>query len=95
MKDPYIRSQDYAKICRDCNAEEDGGTVLQWCNDLGVCFCRQEEEKLEDYVILNPNWITNAIYTIIFNKQDTLRNGLISHKEIFQILKSGTSRKVR
>ena len=93
MKTPYIRSQQYAEICRDCSAEEDGVTVLNWCNDLGVCFCRQDDE-LQDYVILNPNWITNAIYTIIFNKQDTVRNGLISQKEIFRILKSGTSRKV-
>ena len=93
MKAPYINSQKYAEICRDCNAEEDGGTVLQWCNDLGVCFCRQDDE-LQDYVILNPNWITNAIYTIIFNKQKSVCNGLISQKEIFQILKSGTSRKV-
>ena len=93
MKTPYIRSQQYAEICRDCSAEEDGITVLNWCNDLGVCFCRQDDE-LQDYVILNPNWITNAIYTIIFNKQDTVRNGLISQKEIFRILKSNTSRKV-
>ena len=93
MKTPYIRSQQYAQICRDCSAEEDGGTVLQWCNDLGVCFCRQDDE-LQDYVILNPNWITNAIYTIIFNKQKSVCNGLISQKEIFQILKSGNSRKV-
>lgn len=93
MKTPYIRSQQYAEICRDCSAEEDGGTVLQWCNDLGVCFCRQDDE-LQDYVILNPNWITNAIYTIIFNKQKSVCNGLISQKEIFQILKSGNSRKV-
>ena len=93
MKTPYINSQKYAEICRDCSAEEDGGTVLQWCNDLGVCFCRQDDE-LQDYVILNPNWITNAIYTIIFNKQKSVCNGLISQKEIFQILKSGNSRKV-
>lgn len=93
MDKPYIRGERYAEICRECNAEEDGVTVLNWCNDLGVCFCRQEDE-LKDYVILNPNWITNAIYTIIFNKQDTVHNGLISHKEIFGILNSDSSKKV-
>ena len=93
MDKPYIRGERYAEICRDCDAEKDGVTVLNWCNDLGVCFCRQEDE-LKDYVILNPNWITNAIYTIIFNKQETVRNGLISHKEIFGILNSDSSKKV-
>lgn len=93
MDKPYIRGEQYTEICRDCDAEKDGVTVLNWCNDLGVCFCRQDDE-LKDYVILNPNWITNAIYTIIFNKRETVHNGLISHKEIFGILNSDSSKKV-
>lgn len=94
MEAPYIRSSDYERICRDCDVVSGGNGLLSWCNDLGVCFCR-EDKQLKDYVILRPEWITNAIYTILFNKQDTVRNGLISLNEIFDLLNSEDSLQVQ
>lgn len=93
MKDPYIRGGKYEEICRDCGVEKDGESLLNWCNDLGVCF-RREDKRLKDYVILRPEWITNAVYTIIFNKRDAVHNGLISWEDIFDLLTSPGSRQV-
>ena len=73
--------------------EKDGESLLNWCNDLGVCF-RREDKRLKDYVILRPEWITNAVYTIIFNKRDAVHNGLISWEDIFDLLTSPGSRQV-
>lgn len=87
LKTPYIRSDDYEKICRDCGLEKGGESLLNWCNDLGVCFCRQDF-RLKDYVILRPEWITNAIYTILFNRRDTVRNGMISQEDIDALLRN-------
>lgn len=94
METPYIRSSDYERICRDCDVIAGGNRLLSWCNDLGICFCR-EDKQLKDYVILRPEWITNAIYTILFNKQDTVRNGLISLNEIYDLLNSEDSLQVQ
>ena len=94
MEAPYIRSSDYERICQDCNVTVGGNGLLSWCNDLGVCFCR-EDKQLKDYVILRPEWITNAIYTILFNKRDTVRNGLISLNEISDLLNSSESLQVQ
>jgi len=94
MEEPYIFSRDYERICRECGVEEGGENLLNWCNDLGVCF-RREDKRLRDYVILRPEWITNAIYTIIFNKRESVRNGLISLEDVFDLLTADESRRVR
>ena len=95
LRTPYIRSGDYEKICADCGVEQDGATVLNWCNDLGVCFCRPDF-RLRDYVILNPDWITNAIYTILFNRRETVQNGMISQEDIDALLRNdGRQKKVK
>ena len=87
LKTPYIRSEDYEKICRDCGLEKGSKSLLNWCNDLGVCFCRQDF-RLKDYVILRPEWITNAIYTILFNHRETVCNGMISLESIDALLRN-------
>lgn len=93
MEEPYIHSRDYQRICQNCKVEKGGESLLNWCNDLGVCF-RREDKNLKDYVILRPEWITNAVYTIIFNKRDAVRNGLISLEDIFDLLTAKESRQV-
>lgn len=93
MTEPYIRSREYGQICRKCEVDTGGEGLLNWCNDLGVCFCRQDD-RLKDYVILRPDWITNAIYAILFNKRDQVRNGLIDLHEIYRLLNSDETRRV-
>lgn len=62
--------------------------MLHWFNDLGVsfCFCDENDYALEDYVILRPDWITNALYIILFNECEGAINGLIPHKSIYHLL---------
>lgn len=92
MGEPYIRSREYGKICARCEVDSGGASLLNWCNDLGVCFCRQDD-RLKDYVILRPDWITNAIYAVLFNKRDKVKNGLIDLAEMFRLLNSNETRK--
>lgn len=92
MDEPYIRSREYGKICARCEVDSGGEGLLNWCNDLGVCFCRQDD-RLKDYVILRPDWITNAVYAVLFNKRDKVKNGLIDLSEMFRLLNSDETRK--
>ena len=93
MEKPYIRRAEYLDICRECDVEQNGELLLNWCNDLGVCY-RREDRRLQDYVILRPEWITNAVYTILSNKWDRVRNGILSLEDIFDLLISERSRQV-
>lgn len=88
IQTPYIFSDAYEQLCRDCEVNEHQVHLLEWFNDLGVSFCQCQDYKLRDYVILRPDWMTNAIYTILFNKREEVENGMISLEEIDRLLNS-------
>ena len=90
MPQYYIKSDEFERYCAECGVTDDERTrmiLLQRFNELGVSF-HYGARKLKDFVILRPDWITNAIYTIIFNKSDDVENGLISHDAIYDLLSS-------
>lgn len=86
MKTSYIFNDAYTELCQNCGVTENRENLLEWFNDLGVSFCHCRDYKLKDYVILRPDWITNAIYTILFNKRNEIDNGMISLNEISRLL---------
>ena len=90
METHYIMGSDYREICRECQVDKNQKELLHWFNDLGVSFCCDGEDDytLEDYVILRPDWITNALYILLFNPLENAENGLIPHKSIYQILRN-------
>ena len=54
--------------------------------ELGVSFCYRDSAALSNYMILRPDWITNAIYIILFNCSGEVDNGIIMHETIHQLL---------
>ena len=67
----YIDKKVYHKICNDhgIDSPQIRTWLLEWFNDLGVCFSYHQDEteknELASYKVLNPRWLTNAIYIII------------------------------
>ena len=90
METHYIMGSDYRAICQECMVDDNQKNLLHWFNDLGISFCCDGEDDyaLEDYVILRPDWITNALYIILFNKLEGARNGLIPHRTIYNLLRN-------
>lgn len=85
----YILGSQYKQICRECGVADTGRlrrSLLHWFNDLGVSVFYSGDVHLENYVILRPNWITNAIYAILFNNHPGVTNGLLSHETIFDMI---------
>lgn len=95
MKTSYISSREYEELCRRCNVMDNRENLLEWFNDLGVSFCQCHDFKLKDYVILKPDWITNAIYTILFNKRQNVENGMLTLAEINSLLNPAPDQKNR
>lgn len=89
----YILGDDYQTICEECLVDSNQKDLLQWFNDLGISFSLNNEEDygLEDYITLRPDWITNAMYIILFNWIKDSRNGLIPHKSIYHLLRNAHS----
>lgn len=88
MEGNYIHGMDYEDLCESCGVEKNREELLHWFNDLGVSFCYEGSDKLEDYVILKPEWLTNAIYIILFNKCPDTENGIIPLKAINRMLRA-------
>ena len=98
MEKPYIFGDDFQKICDECGVTDSDNIrrdLLKWFSDLGVSFCYSGSASLEDYVVLRPDWITNAIYIVLFNKAETAQNGQVSHEVIYKMLSSRDMEKYR
>lgn len=88
----YIDRQMFHELCDQYKVPADEGLrawLLTWFNDLGVCFSyhlsEDGREQSSDYKILDPMWLTSAVYKIIWEKERT-DDGLISLSEIYRIL---------
>lgn len=98
MKENYIHGDVFRKFCDECGVT---GTdtvrrgLLETFGQLGVSFCYSGSMELEKHVVLRPDWITNAIYIILFNKVHAVTNGLVSHDTIFKMLTSEDTENVR
>lgn len=91
----YLTKEDYFKICDECGMTEANSVtsfgdlriwLLDWFNDLGNCFSSHKDGK-GDFAVLNPEWLTNALYLIIYNGKMYTDSGVLSHRLIKIILK--------
>lgn len=88
MDSNYIHGGDYLKICREFHVDRNQEEMLQMFHELGISFCYRDAENkaLEDYVVLKPNWITNALYIILFNEREGGNGGLVPIRTIRNML---------
>lgn len=91
MQENYIHGDVFRKFCDESGvmgSDNIRRDLLNMFGELGVSFCYSGSARLEDYVVLRPDWITNAIYIILFNKVEAVTNGLVTHDTIYRMLSS-------
>lgn len=93
MKTHYITGSDYQSLCREAGVDSHEMNLLHWFNDLGISFYygNPEDDVLNRYVVLRPDWITNALYIILFNELRGTQNGLIPHRSIYEVLERAST----
>ncbi|MDJ0841217.1 MAG: COR domain-containing protein [Acidobacteriota bacterium] len=84
---PYISYDAYRALCRDrsLTAENQQETLLHYLHDLGVALHFPELEWL-DTQVLQPTWITNAVYTIINHRLLADGQGIFTLNQLKTIL---------
>jgi len=85
----YITGKDFKRYCDECGVtteEKVREDLLKWFSDLGVGFAYQERKPTKDWVILNPEWLTNAIYIILNNRREEVQNGVVPRSTIADLL---------
>lgn len=69
----YISLGEYLTLCQDngISNRQDKLQLSTYLHDLGMClhFQDKEDSLLFKIIILNPEWVANAIYQVLDNKQ--------------------------
>ena len=89
----YIEQDDYEDICikNGIKDSEIRQWLLEWFNDLGVCFSfhkGNDSLSLSPYKVLDPKWLLNAIYLIIYFGREKAEKGILSGSDIKDILRN-------
>jgi len=84
----FIVQDKFVDLCNenDITDEISQRTLIGFLHDLGVVLYFQDDPRLKELGILNPQWITNGIYKII-NSNDLFRNkGVLTISMLDEIL---------
>lgn len=90
----YITQRDYEKLCEECGIKDrkEIAEVLSWLNEIGVVFTYGNSKAIEnmnEFKVLRPAWVTDAIYKIINNVKTQQDKCMIIHDDIRQALCTG------
>ncbi|MCP4580155.1 MAG: GTP-binding protein [candidate division Zixibacteria bacterium] len=90
MTEDFISIDKYEKICRDEGITEKPAqdTLVDFLNDLGVILHFKDFELLDTHV-LEPRWVTEAVYKIINSEKLAECKGVLKLSYLKDILKKG------
>ncbi len=85
----YISYQYFQELCQNYGINESNSqnSLSEFLNDLGVII-HFKNLSLYNTQILNPGWITRAIYKIINSQQIQIANGRFNMKDVKSVLGS-------
>jgi len=82
-KKDYINLKEYFKICKIFGLNEERAQFLSgYLHDLGVILHFQQDKRLENTVILNPEWAAEAIYTLIDTREIQENKGWFAFEDL-------------
>jgi small GTP-binding protein len=88
MTKDFVNYDEYKAICRSEKITDKASqdTLVDFLHDLGVIL-HFKDFKLQETHVLNPEWITKAVYKIINSKKIAESNGLLKLNLLTEILK--------
>ncbi|MCP4219884.1 MAG: GTP-binding protein [bacterium] len=87
MKDHYIDYHRYRQFCKaeGIDDEKTRATLVEFLNDLGVVL-HFSDRNLAHTHVLDPEWVTNAVYKIINSKDNGAVDGVLPLSQLDLIL---------
>lgn len=88
MGHDFISYTEYKSICAKSGVEDSGDqdVLLEFLNDLGVVLHFTDLDLFDTHV-LEPKWVTEAVYKIINSKELVISKGLLPLTSLSDILK--------
>jgi internalin A len=82
-KKDYISLDDYFTICKTYDLNEKRAEFLSsYLHDLGIILHYRHDKLLENTVILNPEWATEAVYKLIDTREIQDNKGRFKFDEL-------------
>jgi GTPase SAR1 family protein len=89
-KGPFLKIEDFSKICEAAGIERssmDQQKLVDLFDKLGVVI-HFPDIPLLDEMLLNPEWLTRAVYEILYSQALAVAGGVIDRSTIFNIVES-------
>lgn len=83
---PYDRYQQICKEVAPSFESESMRTLVRLLHDLGVMLNFDDDRRLRDTQVLNPEWVTKGVYQIISSPRLIKKKGILTVREIKNIL---------
>ena len=89
----FIQYNEYEMMCNEegINDESEQNTLVDFLHDLGVILHFKDIPLLNTYV-LEPEWVTNAVYKLINSKEIAESRGVLTLDMFAKILKQNVER---
>ncbi|REJ39442.1 MAG: GTP-binding protein [Microcystis flos-aquae TF09] len=86
----FISYEKYQEMCQKAKIKEasDQKSLVQFLHDLGIVLNYQDDPRLNETNVLNPEWVTSGVYDIL-NNHDLMvqKKGILSLPDLANILK--------
>ena len=89
MEEDYITSDVFYEMCTKNGIKTSHRVldeIINWYQDLGVCFYSRKNPFSEQYMVLKPRWLLNALYILVFNGREYAVNGVICEIDIYKLI---------
>ena len=85
----YIVYEKYEQLCENENIKKTNSQsiLIELLHDLGIILNFQDDARLIDTHVLNPEWVTNGVYKILNDRKLIVDDrGILGIKELQRIL---------
>ena len=86
----FISYEKYQEMCQKAEIKEASAqkSLVQFLHDLGIVLNYQDDPRLNETNVLNPEWVTDGVYDIL-NNHDLMvqKKGILSLPDLHNILK--------
>jgi internalin A len=90
MKQDFISYEEYECMCQAEGIDDELSqrTLMRFLHDLGIVLNFQEDSWLSDTNILNPEWVTKAVYRVLNSNELFQSKGVLAFDGMGSILDS-------
>lgn len=89
LDQPEIRYSDYEQLCEGHTlGKREANTLIGMLHDLGHLI-HYDEPLLRDHVILNPEWLANAMSNVLLDEPTRRAGGVLEHSRLSTVWSRG------